>query len=667
MPHHRQTTPQRLGRPGCTSADRCLYRNSHRLAGAVRIAFLTGALLGAPLAHAQDQPSRDAFQRLVAPDTGTEDRLRLAAEILAGPTDTEAFRATADLLAEPPGRPEDAEGAPVRAMLQALGRASSPPRPLIAPVIALAKNAASPWSLEAIAALRAFRSREAAAALVHVISDSPGHARGQAAHRSLVVLTGRDDIPIRGWGPWLAEALNLSDRQWEHALAEAHARRAQSLAERAERAETQLADAWRRIHLLTPPDQRSEVLAQLLESPTPALRALGFDLVNREIGESRYPGAAVADAAISLLKHESPAVRADAALLLNRLAPAQAEAPVLAALERETDPHAADALLLAITRWPAPGAVRPTLRWLADERAPRARAAQSAWALQRAGVLDSPEDREAALEAVRAFPDKELNTSACRLLAVLGDEEDLSRLRILLGAEDAGQRVAAAEALALVETEVNTLLAAATADPTLFEACARALRTHLKDARGYDALRRLPAPSARVRAAVLADYAALLPTPEIVRLARLAPEPGEAVSLLQPLLDSSRAADPEAHTQLAEGILLLAEKLALTGTPGEALRALDAIPQGAVPARTVADRRVTLLLTLGRVEDAGSIEASAEAWLAGLERALGEPHAPQIADTIETLFPELEREQAERLSGLRQRLASLSEPDTEGG
>ncbi len=630
-----------------------------------------------------------------------EARASLADAILGLPSDDPILQETIALLGSPIGdSASDSDGSVIRALFAAIARTPLPPTGLYAPTASVAQESTSPFSQDAIRALRNFRTREAAATLVAILAEPEVTDRQHLAGQSLAALSGRDDIPLGGWSAWLNEAVGFSEREWRARLIAAHVRRAERLSAESRQTERQLAEAWSRIHLLTSADQRSAVLVQLLESPIQALRALGFDLVNREIGESRQLDPSVATAAIALLESPEPLIRARAAQLLNRLAAAEAAGPVLAALARETDPRAADALLLAVSRWASPAAVAPTLKWLRASPATRLRAASTAWALYRAGAITSDEDRRAVLVGVRQVPDESVTTAVCRLLAVFGEPEDIERLRRLLTAESSAIRARAADALALLEGELDTVLAAATDDAAIFEAAAKGLRNYALDARGYDVLRRLPAPSADVRSRVLNEYVALLPTAEIVRLARLSAEPAEAVGLLQPLLSAGRAADEASRAQLAEGLLLLAQTYVTLNNPNDALRALTVIPQrqppaaatepaGETPEATVQSGtditadvqrlRLMLLVWLNRLDEASQFVASeeggldeagiADAWLDGFERAIVEPHAADIAIAIAERFVQLSEEQAARLNVLQQQLAAAnaeSSPESGG-
>jgi hypothetical protein len=654
------------------------------------LAALVLALPGTPTAHAQPgdqtrppaptQPDPGPLARLLAAEATPETRALAASELVRLPPESPDLSPAAALLVAPETPVEAA-----RAILAAIAADAIPPARWMAPCIELATGD-SPLGPDAIAALGSFRTREAASVLVEIVNDTRPTTHRDGAARALCRLSARDDIPQTGWRDWLNQSLALSERQWEQQLLLDHVRKTQAMAAAARDTDRRLAEAWRQIHLLTPPEQRSDILAQLLTSPIAGLRDLGFDLVNREIGESRPIGAPVSHAAIALIASPDPTVRAAAAALLDRLAPPEAEPTVLSALERETDPRAAEALLRAASRWPSPALVKPVLRWLDASPSLRQRAAAGAWALLRADLLPEPADRLAVLQSVRAIETASLSAPAARILATLGADQDLARLRSLLTAPDPAIRTMAADALALRPDQTDTLLAAANADATLFEPTARALRAHLHDARGYAALSRLPAPTPQVRARTLADYATLLPTPEIVRLAHLASDPAEAVHLLRPLTAPDRAIDPDAPdaraqaAQLAEGLLLLARTAVALDSPTDALNAVTLVPDPAdfappqatpppwpIDARSLNNLRATCLLWLNRPDQAAAVECDASAYLDAIEHAIDEPHAAIIADRLDARFDALDPDDRARLDGLLRRLAAAPEPEDPPG
>jgi len=632
---------------------------------------LLGPLCGlaTPLSAAQADPTVPPYEVLVSPAATPDQRLAAASEILQQPPPAVALADAVGLLTHDPTGGEAARG-----VLLAIAGLPQAPAAALQPTLAIARDPSSPLRTEAIRALRAFRTREAAAALVEFASESQEPAAREAALRSLARLSGRADLGTNSaaWREWLAGALALSDRQWEQELLLAHVRHSQHLETNLGESERRLVEAWRQIHLLTPIEERSAVLARLLTSDLAALRDLGFELVNREISESRVLDSTVSEAAVSLLQSPDPLVRSQAALVLNRLVPAGADTAVLAALARETDPRAAEALLLAASRWPSAGAVRPMLRWLDAPTATRLRAAALAWVLLRAGYLESPEDRAAVLDAIRSLGPESLTASASRLLVALGGSEDVARIRALLDPSvDPAVRVTAAEALSLREDQVKFLLAAAQSDPSIFEATSRAVLTHMHDAAGYTALAGLPAPSPHVRARVLTECAAVLSSAELVSLAKAASTPDEALLVLNPLTSAERLGAPADPPHLAEGLLLLSRANLELNSPAEALSALSLIPEGQTPAPApeLTDLRATLLLWLNRIDEAEDLDASPAAWLDALEHALAEPHAGAIADRLEANFSgRLTAADRARLDKLRREVADAdSAPSGDGG
>jgi hypothetical protein len=236
----------------------------------------------------------------------------------------------------------------------------------------------------------------------------------------------------------------------------------------------------------------------------------------------------------------------------------------------------------------------------------------------------------------------------------------LLRLKDLLRSTEPAVRATAADALGLRADQMNVLLSAAANDSSIFEATAKAARTHLHDAHGYSSLARLPAPSPQIRARVLAEYAAVLSTGDLVRLASLTSDPAEALPLLNPLIAPERLSSTDELSQLSDGLLRLARANIGVGNPGEALNALSLIPEAQRPAgrQELIDLRVMLLLWLNRIDQAEEFDGSPAAWLEALEHALTEPHAALIAERMEARFgPSLSPELRDRLQRLRQKVA----------
>ena len=635
---------------------------------------------------------------LLSEQTPAAQRIEIADDLLSQTaSDTEVGSALAEMLL----KPDSADAAAI--VLDRIAQRMDAPAVLEAPIIALSKDVKSNNGLryKALAALGTYRTRQAAAALVVALSDPDDTIRTQA-YASLERLTGHDGFARepRVWQQWLSNVLEKSEQAWSEELLRARMTQVDRLRSRLARDDQVLVEAWRKVHLLTPIDERSDLLAELLQSDLPVLQNLGFELLNREISESRTLKPIVAQAAIGLLKHTDPHVRARAAILLHRLAPASAQEPVYAALNTESDPEAAQALLLAATRWPSMLGRGPILRWLAGPVDVRLRAAGLAWELLRSKQLVDQADRAQVLKGVRSIPDSQLTTPACRILATLGQQEDLARLQTLLKAEEPAVRTMAADALALRKDQVDILLAHATNDPTLYESTARAVQTHLHDASGYAELAALPAPSPQVRDRVLSRFAALLPTKELVRLAKLAGDPAEAIHLLVPLTAKERLADPAQTAARTEGLIMLAQMQLEMGNPSDGLNALSLLPnaqpasgtpststQGTTPPpdpdpdattetqkthdlsakerKRINDLRVIFLIWLNRLDQAQAIDASPDAWLTGLEHIRKESYAQPIANAFKARFDKrLTKPEQERFAAIQASLNASAEQTT---
>lgn len=321
-----------------------------------------------------------------------------------------------------------------------------------------------PDRLRLINSLRTTRNRQIVSTLVRELRAEETR---QAALEVLVTLTGRADLghsPSR-WEAWDQSRASLSDTEWsERLLWDVIERRtAQEL--RAQRAERALAEAYRRLYLLTEAPARPALLIELLNSDQTGLQMLGFELSDRELASSAALDPAVAEAAIGLLKHPTNTVRANAARLINRLAPPNAADFVMEALINETDATAADALLFASARWPSPQLVEPAMRWLGNPIT-RESASQAGIALFDAGLIVGDEARERIRSLLTPVP---TDASAARLIlvALTGIATDREEIAALLSSETPRMRQAAAEALARTDAGVPLLIEAAKRNTTI--------------------------------------------------------------------------------------------------------------------------------------------------------------------------------------------------------
>lgn len=637
-------------RPGCARWA-CSIPVAIAVACSSALALQNGA---APPTAAVPAATPDSLLALLDDPAATPaDRERAAAMLVDRCVEPEVLRLVGDLLA----RADDPAGSR-RLLLAAMARSPSIAPELGAPLVALA-SASTPEHLPAaLGALASVRTREAARTIVAFVEPSHPAAVRTAAYEALERLAARTDLPrtAEAWQAWLLRVESLPERLWQRELIESLARRSADLWQRNERAKSRLVDTTRRLYLLVPAEERLTMLASLLRDDRDELRRLGFELAARELSATNTLGGEVASASISLLEHAGAEVRAEAALLVSRLAPPEAEPVVGRALARETDARAAEALLVAATRWPSPVIRGPALAWLERESGARGAAADALLALHRAGLLDDPTDRQRVVEALRAVSADALNAAAVRLLAALGDDGDRRGVASLLGSTRAGVRAAVADSLAPFAEFTGAITARASDDPGLFAAACRAVQAHLPAVEAFERMVLLPAPSPAAHAAALDAFVESLAPADRVAVARVVRSPARRELALGPLIEGAMVRNLDERDRV-EAILLLAEARLALGRAETSLAVLGVLPEvtdDASHARAVR-ARLGALIALRRFDEAAALGADADAWLDALDRAASLPHAAEAADAFERLFTgRLTEAHTARLAALRE-------------
>lgn len=434
-----------------------------------------------------------------------------------------------------------------------------------------------PTRIAAIRLLPRFGSREAATRLVVLLND-PNQALHAPARQSLRELTGLGDSWDDGaWTAWGAESETWSDRAWNTALLAHQAARARSLAERQRGLSEELVSLYRRLHVELDAPGRTVLLAELIRDERSGVRDLGFDLAGRDLSARTQLGPEVASAAAARLTHPDPVTRARAATLVSRLVPPDAMLTLTRALQAETNPQAAEPMLLGVARWPSEGAVAPTVRWLERDDAPFGAVTTALWALAQNELLTDPGVRERILNNLRARDPARGGEPALKLLVRLGNEQDLAGVAAMLTSPEDPARNAAAGALAETRPGAALLIEAAAADPRLFSPAARAIGAHHLSPEGLRRLASLPVIDPATRDAAIAELAARLSPDDLaqaVRDADLGPALRETVL--------SRLADPDRDRTpgVVDALLLLAETRVDLRRPAEALVVLGSIDPG---------------------------------------------------------------------------------------
>ena len=557
-------------------------------------------------------------------------------------------------------------GAASGPLLAAVSRISTPRAELFDPVREYVRAATADRVAPGLAALSGFRTPEAAGLLLEFTGpERPSAVRG-AAFRALGRLSGRDDLAEdrAAWVLWYEGGRQLGRDEWNTLILAGLARRSDRLASEQSRAGARLSDAFRRLYLVvsgSSSEDRPKLLVGLLQDDRDELRALGFELVAREVSSGSAVDPAVGAAVIRLLGHGSAAVRAQAATLVSQMAPAGAGEAVAAALEDEADPVAAAGLLAAAARWPVAGMRDAAVRWAVNGEETRPGAVQLLLSMARAGLI-ADGDLGRVCDALVATNATELTPPEIKLLAAVGGSAGRRHVVGALKATAPTRRLAAAEALCAHAGFTDQILDTAASDPALFDAAARAVATHRADAGGLRALLALPSPSPAARAAGVSTAAESAPLPQVIDVAAGVDDRAERELLLGFLMEPRPGPDVVDQAAEARALLLLAEARLDLGRPDAALPVLAAIkPAGGVPADVVRDARTVALLWTGKIEEAEALGAPVSAWLDGLERAVAQAHAEKIGDGIDTKFgATMTAEQKARLALLTQRAQALA-------
>lgn len=596
---------------------------------------------------------------LFAPETPRADRDSAADRLLAS-SDWNSSRTVLSAL-------DSASPAAARvAILRAIARSPFATGTYWNAVAAAAYVAPAEELPETLAAVASFRSRVAAQLLTGFLEAPHPVPVRDAAQAGLVRLTGRADLPTaqKSWNQWLAEMAPLSERQWQAEVIRGVAGRNDALRRERQTMVTRLVESQREFWLtLREADARERFLASLLRDELDELKRLGIDLTRQAVATGERPGAEVASAAIELLASPRAAMRAEGAKLVNQLAPEGAGPAVVAALNAETDPRAAEALLAALRRWPSRDAEPAILHWLDRGGSSTAFAADACLAMERNGLLTDAEMRTRVLTALRAADSRDLQSPGMRLLTLLGDDTDFARVEALLTSEgDASLRAAAAEAVATDPRYGDALIRAAAKDPSLLGAAVRNLSANRATLDGLRALlAAVPADSPPALLA-LAQLAAAAPLTDVLAFAgdeSLDPRLREAA--LGTIAPRPLPEGPDELRQaVARGLLLLAELRLKLLRPDAALAATDAADQienSPIDDQELADLRSTALLLAGRFDEVGRLSGSSASWMNAMELAIDEPATLFIAEDFDRRFAHsLEGDELSRYSEIRQRL-----------
>lgn len=331
--------------------------------------------------------------------------------------------------------------------------------------------------LGAIDALAQHRRPEVVELLLQIAdadaTDEPWAVRA-AAFDALARLTGLHTLEndAEAWREWWSRASELSPRQWQAGLLQNLSNRNAHLAKQVQVTRDRLVSAHNRLYDATDESGRSAMLQQMLDDPMEDLRLLALRLIERRVLNAQPVSDAVRQSMRQRLADRSADVRIKSASVLETLADAEAAELAVNLLFTERSREVQAAYLTLMARVPSGDAVEPAL-WLMQEERVASAAADCLTAAFDANLM-SERQVARAREAVRRHittadgPDRAM----LRLLARVGEEEDLPTLTEQLQHSDGAVRLTAARGFGQPQWPLEPLLAVigdATLRPAVIE------------------------------------------------------------------------------------------------------------------------------------------------------------------------------------------------------
>ncbi|MBL4591881.1 MAG: HEAT repeat domain-containing protein [Phycisphaerales bacterium] len=395
---------------------------------------------------------------------------------------------------------------------------------------------------------------------------------------------------------------------------------------------------YRRLHDRLEGEERSALIAELLNDPRSALLDLGFELAHRNLSARIVLSPDVGQAASLLMKSSDATIRADAAGLLTRLVTPDAMVVLTEALSRETDPIAAEPMLLGVSRWPNADAVDAVIRWCAREDSPFQAATAAAWALELEDLIDDADNRDTLMMALENRDPADLPSAAMKLLARLGSTENLEQLESLLSHDDPAIRQRAASALVETSRATEILVNAAGTDQGVYAHAANSLIRYQPTKQRFIELASLAATTEDARHDALLRMGSALPRDS---LCEAVVESALGDTMTSVLLRQLLTLDSTPTPQITKGILLLAQIELRLGRPSEALSIADSIST-----EFMNPRQASILLDIKRkgalgmgLFDHPSLDDSPPLlWFEVLELAKDEATEQSVIEQIRTRF-----------------------------
>jgi hypothetical protein len=418
---------------------------------------------------------------------------------------------------------------------------------------------------------------------------------------------------------------------------------------------TEVLSLYRRLHIELDSVGRSQLIVDLFQDERVVVQLLGFELADRDLSSSTVLEPQVSEYANEMISDPDPIIRSRSARLITRLVPPDAMIILTASLNAETDPIAAEPMLMGIARWPNPDAIDASISWFMRKDSPLEAASSAIWSLDQADYLDTTKYQEQLLDRLRLVDSGDLQQTSMKLIAKFGDASDLRNLVLLLLAPNPNQQQWAANSLVETPRAVEVLVQAAEENEQLFQAASDALIRHRGTPEGLRRLASLPYPDEDTRTQAIqriGDQLKLEQLSEAVELADLDP------TLSAMLLNRLLTGDVQATPRISKGIIRLAE-IELHGLrPNRALQAILTVDP-----TTVDDSDQSKILTiqarsyilLGRMDKAAAIQIDPVFWIDTIEMSSDIELRKKIARYLLEGMPEgLSDNQVEQIRSLSQ-------------
>ena len=324
------------------------------------------------------------------------------------------------------------------------------------------------------------RTTDTAKTLMELTDPSEPELVQQAAFKALGVLTALDhyDGDRQAWETWWDDNKGLWAKEWTQHLLENFERREARRSARDHQIEDKLLESQRALYKANSPADKPAVLVYMLRDPLTPIRRLGIELAHQRLLDDLPFEEPLRTALRGRLSDQAPDIRKDAAVILYKLADAQAAELVANKLgeEREQVSSVISAYLTLIARLPQPVAIDPSVDFLNDEalRAPAAAALAAAFD---AGLMKKSQLNRAA-KLVRKYLDDELPPSpqVITLTGKIGNKSDWERIAEWVDSPNDAVKRAAAQAWADSDRPLNHLADRVTdpeIQPILIAAAAR--------------------------------------------------------------------------------------------------------------------------------------------------------------------------------------------------